>query len=279
MIEEIRKSKTFIILVLLISYILGFLIYFLKNYIAFSQTFFTTFSIVYMYIPFFTVVIVEKYIFKGTLKGLGLYLKFDKYILFSIFIPIILTFLSNFLSLIFKDISLNSTYLKPYYILILVIQVIIVGSTINAFVALGEEVGWRGYLVNNLIHIGFFKSSLFIGLVWGIWHLPLILMGLNYPEHTYLGIFMMIIFSILITPIMIYITFKSKSVINASIFHGVLNSIGGLHIILLKGGTDLTRGITGIPGFIILLILNLIFLKEFLKIEKEIKSWQNCKIL
>jgi membrane protease YdiL (CAAX protease family) len=272
MIEEIRKSKTFIILVLLISYILGFLIYFLKNYIAFSQTFFTTFSIVYMYIPFFTVVIVEKYIFKGTLEGLGLYLKFDKYILFSIFIPIILTFLSNFLSLIFKDISLNSTYLKPYYILILVIQVIIVGSTINAFVALGEEVGWRGYLVNNLIHIGFFKSSLFIGLVWGIWHLPLILMGLNYPEHTYLGIFMMIIFSILITPIMIYITFKSKSVINASIFHGVLNSIGGLHIILLKGGTDLTRGITGIPGFIILLILNLIFLKEFLKIEKEIKS-------
>ncbi len=269
---EIKKVKTFIFLVLLISYILGFSVYILKNYIAFSQSFFTTFSIVYMYIPFFTVVVVEKYIFNGTLKGLGLYLKFDKYIILSIFIPIIITFLANFLSLIFKDISLNLAYFKPYIILVMILQVIIVGSTINAFVALGEEVGWRGYLVNNLIHIGFLKSSLIIGFIWGIWHLPLILMGLNYPEHPFIGIFMMILFSCLLSPIMIYITIKSKSVVNASIFHGVLNSIGGLHIILLKGGSDLIKGVTGFPGLIVLFILNLIFLKEFLKLEKEINS-------
>lgn len=269
---ETKKATTFIILVLSISYLIGFSVYFLRNYFALSQTFFSVFSIIYMYIPFFTVVIVEKYIYKGSLKGLGFYLKWDKYIFFSIFIPIILTFLSNFLSLIFKDIAINSEYLKPYFLILLTLQVIIVGSTINALVALGEEVGWRGYLVNNLIHKGFFKSSLIIGFIWGIWHMPLVLMGLNYPESKSIGIFMMVIFTILLSPIMIYITLKSKSIINASIFHGILNSIGGLHLILLKGGTDLTKGITGFPGLIVLFVLNLIFLPLFLKFEKELKN-------
>ncbi|MCX8094720.1 MAG: CPBP family intramembrane metalloprotease [Caldisericia bacterium] len=270
--EEIKKSKTFIILVIIISYIFGFSVYFLRNYFALSQTFFSIFSIFYMYIPFFIVVIVEKYIYKGSLKGLGLYLKWDKFILISILFPIIVTFLSNFLSLLFKDISINSQYFKLYFMVLLVLQVIIVGSTINALVALGEEIGWRGYLVNNLIHKGFLKASFIIGFVWGIWHLPLILMGLNYPESKYIGIFMMILFTILLSPIMVYISLKSKSIINASIFHGVMNSIGGLHFILLKGGTDLTKGITGVPGLIILFILNLILLPIFLKFEKELKN-------
>lgn len=269
---ETKKATTFIILVLLISYIIGFSIYFLRNYFALSQTFFTVFSIVYMYIPFFTVVIVEKYIYKGSLKGLGLYLKWDKYILISIFIPIILTFISNFLSLFFNDITINLEYLKPYFLILLILQVIIVGSTINALVALGEEIGWRGYLVNNLIHKGFFKSSLIIGSIWGIWHMPLVLMGLNYPDSKFFGISMMVLFTILLSPIMIFITLKSKSVLNASIFHGVLNSIGGLHLILLKGGTDLTKGLTGFPGLVVLFVLNLFFLPLFLKFERELKS-------
>lgn len=269
---QTKKAIIFITFVLLISYIIGFSVYFLRNYFALSQTFFSVFSIIYMYIPFFTVVLVEKYIYKGSLKGLGLYLKWDKYILISIFTPIILTFLSNFFSLIFKDITINSQYLKPYFLILLTLQVIIVGSTINALVALGEEVGWRGYLVNNLIHKGFLKSSIFIGFIWGIWHMPLILMGLNYPESKFLGVFMMIIFTILLSPIMIYITLKSKSIINASIFHGVLNSIGGLHLILLNGGSDLTKGLTGFPGLIILLFLNIILLPIFIKFDRELKD-------
>lgn len=269
--EEIKKSLIFITLVLLISYILGFSVFFLKNRIVFPQTFFTVFSIIYMYIPFFTVVLVEKYIFKGTLKGLGLYLKWDRFLFLAILIPIILSFASIFSSLIFKDISLNKEYLKPYYLILIIFQGIIFGSTINALVALGEEVGWRGYLVKNLIHIGFYKSSFIIGSVWGIWHAPLILMGLNYPDHSEFGILMMVIFCILLSPIMIYLTLKSKSIIIPSIFHGVLNAIGGLPIYLLKGGSDLTRGLTGLSGFIVLIILN-IFLFPYIKklnIDKE----------
>ena len=268
--EEIRKSIIFIILVLIVSYIVGFSVIFLKSRIVFSQNFFTIFPIIYMYIPLFIVLIVEKYIFHKSLKDLGIYFKFNIYILLAIVMPIILIFLSLFSSLILKDISLNLNYFKPDYIALIILQGVIIGSTINALVALGEEFGWRGYLLKNLIHLGFYKSSLIIGFVWGIWHAPMVLLGLNYPDHEFLGIFMMVIFCILLTPIMVYLTLKSKSIITPSIFHGVLNAFGGLHWILLIGGNDLNIGITGFAGFIVLIIFNILLIPIFNKLNKEL---------
>lgn len=268
--EEIKKSIIFIILVLIISYVVGFSVIFLKSRIVFPQNFFTIFPIIYMYIPLFIVLIVEKYIFHKSLKDLGIYFKFNIYILLAIVIPIILIFLSLFSSLIFKDITLNLNYFKLDYIVLLIFQGIIIGSTINTLVALGEEFGWRGYLLKNLLHLGFYKSSLIIGFVWGIWHAPMVLLGLNYPDHEFLGIFMMVIFCILLTPIMVYLTLKSKSIITPSIFHGVLNAFGGLHWILLIGGNDLNIGITGFAGFIVLIIFNILFIPIFNKLNKEL---------
>lgn len=268
--EEIKKSIIFIILVLIISYVVGFSVIFLKSRIVFPQNFFTIFPIIYMYIPLFIVLIVEKYIFHKSLKDLGIYFKFNIYILLAIVIPIILIFLSLFSSLIFKDITLNLNYFKLDYIVLLIFQGIIIGSTINTLATLGEEFGWRGYLLKNLLHLGFYKSSLIIGFVWGIWHAPMVLLGLNYPDHEFLGIFMMVIFCILLTPIMVYLTLKSKSIITPSIFHGVLNAFGGLHWILLIGGNDLNIGITGFAGFIVLIIFNILFIPIFNKLNKEL---------
>ncbi|MEN4007466.1 MAG: hypothetical protein PQ964_08955 [Methanobacteriaceae archaeon] len=50
---------------------------------------------------------------------------------------------------------------------------------------------------------------------------------------------------------------KTESVISAAIMHGSLNGTAGLAIIMLEGGNDLIIGITGIAGFIVLLIVNL----------------------
>uniref|UniRef100_UPI00404A2147 CPBP family intramembrane glutamic endopeptidase n=1 Tax=Fulvivirga sp. TaxID=1931237 RepID=UPI00404A2147 len=42
--------------------------------------------------------------------------------------------------------------------------------------ALGEEIGWRGYLLKKLqLRYSDFYSSLIVGLVWSAWHLPLFL--------------------------------------------------------------------------------------------------------
>ena len=41
--------------------------------------------------------------------------------------------------------------------------------------AIGEEIGWRGYLLEKLGHrvSSFLKRSLLLGLIWGIWHVPI----------------------------------------------------------------------------------------------------------
>ncbi|WP_280443337.1 type II CAAX endopeptidase family protein [Nocardia brasiliensis] len=53
------------------------------------------------------------------------------------------------------------------------------GTAIGLVFALGEELGWRGYLLTRLIDAGIPRPILVGGLIWAAWHLPLIIGG-NY---------------------------------------------------------------------------------------------------
>ena len=107
------------------------------------------------------------------------------------------------------QISINGIRFCPCFLIILFL-----GGPLN------EEIGWRGLLQRELGFMEFWKSSLTIGVIWGIWHAPIILQGHNYPEHPVIGVFMMTIWCILLAPIFSYIRLKSKSVIAAAIMHG-----------------------------------------------------------
>ncbi len=136
------------------------------------------------------------------------------------------------------------------------LQGLVAGITINAVAGFGEELGWRGFLQNELGYLGFWKSSALIGAIWGIWHAPLILQGHNYPQNPVPGVFMMVVFCLLLAPIFSFVRLKAKSVIAAAIIHGSLNATAGLAIMLVAGGSDLLIGITGLAGFIVLAVVN-----------------------
>ncbi len=143
------------------------------------------------------------------------------------------------------------------FLFIAILQGLGAGATINAFFALGEELGWRGLMLRELAHKGFWTSAAIIGVVWGVWHAPLILQGHNYPDNPMLGVFAMTIFCLLLSPLFSWVTLKCRSVIAAAIMHGTLNATGALSIIFLDNFADLVVGITGAVGLSILLVLNI----------------------
>ena len=127
---------------------------------------------------------------------------------------------------------------------------LIAGVTVNAIASFGEEFGWRNYLVGALREVKFWKASLFIGVVWGIWHFPLILMGHNYPNEPQWGVLLMVLMCILLGVIELYFVLKSKSMIPAVILHGTVNAVSGMTIYFTLGGNDFLNGMAGLAGFI-----------------------------
>ncbi len=137
-------------------------------------------------------------------------------------------------------------------LLLTLVQGLAAGISINAAFGFGEEAGWRGFLVKELKGSSFWGASIFTGAVWGLWHAPLILQGHNYPEHPVAGVFLMVLWCVLLSPIFLYIRIRTKSAVAAAIAHGSLNATAGLSIMPLAGGSDLTVGMTGLAGFMIL---------------------------
>ena len=44
----------------------------------------------------------------------------------------------------------------------------------SARTAAGEEIGWRGYMLTRLVDAGVRKPILTSGVIWGVWHVPLL---------------------------------------------------------------------------------------------------------
>lgn len=52
-----------------------------------------------------------------------------------------------------------------------------IGTLSSCVSAFGEELGWRGYMVPRLVEAGVPRPFLTSGLIWCLWHVPLILWG------------------------------------------------------------------------------------------------------
>lgn len=101
----------------------------------------------------------------------------------------------------------------------------IFGIIPSAISALGEEIGWRGFLVPELFKSqGFTKTSLISGLIWGIWHLPILLFA-DYNSGTPAWYAMTCFMLLVISSSFIYTWFrlKSGSIWTAVILHGCHN--------------------------------------------------------
>lgn len=143
---------------------------------------------------------------------------------------------------------------------VLIVFAMLAGIIPNAVAAFGEEAGWRGYLWSSVRGLGFWKASLIVGTLWGLWHAPLIISGHNYGTDyagfPWTGVAMMTAFCIALSPFMGLLRDKTASSLPAAIFHGTINAISGVTVVLLAGADIWTMGMIGIPGLAILAVLS-----------------------
>lgn len=130
------------------------------------------------------------------------------------------------------------------------------GSVFNFPFALGEELGWRGFLLRETQAWGFARSSLFTGLVWGFWHAPLILQGHNYPGHPVSGVAAMTLFTTALTPVLGWLRLRARTVVAPTLFHGGLNAVGILPALFVVGADPLAGSIAGLAGILVLLVID-----------------------
>ena len=115
------------------------------------------------------------------------------------------------------------------------------GPLINTIFALGEELGWRGFLLPRLLPLGQWRAIGLSGVIWGIWHAPAILQGHNYPSHPVAGVFMMIVLCVLLGAILSWLYLRTRSPWAPALAHGSLNAIAGVPLLFLTG-VDITIG-------------------------------------
>ena len=156
---------------------------------------------------------------------------------------------------------------------------VVIGPIVNIIPTMGEELGWRGYLLPKLrIFLSDRTALIVTGAIWGIWHLPVIVMGHNYGTgywgYPWLGILAMIVFCVVLGIIEGYISIKLESIIPAAMIHSTVNAGAALPIILAKSGYNPLLGpaITGVIGglpFIVLAVILLIKAGRKMTLDKN----------
>ncbi|MBN1274573.1 MAG: CPBP family intramembrane metalloprotease [Candidatus Aminicenantes bacterium] len=107
-------------------------------------------------------------------------------------------------------------------------------SLSGSIITIGEEFGWRGYVQEKLIRkFGLTRGLLLLGAIWGYWHLPIGLMGWNFPNMPILGAFILTPVSTIFHGIYLaWLYLRSRSIWMPTLAHAAINLTA---LLLLNG--------------------------------------------
>lgn len=139
--------------------------------------------------------------------------------------------------------------------------VVVINATLGLFVAfgaVGEELGWRGFLVPELIKkFSYTKTSFISGTIWAVYHFPLLifLLAPRLEVSAFPLLISILIGGIALTFIINWLRIRSGSVWTAVIFHAALNiHVQGFFQNVTRETSWLSNYVSGEYGFMLALV-------------------------
>ena len=240
-----------------------------------------------MWMPGIAALIVTRFVEKEKLTTLNLGKLGTKGIYFwAWFVPIIMVLITGLLTWAFGLGTFDSEFsiitdslaqlpedLPTSPLVFLAVQIassITLAPLFNTLFALGEELGWRGFLLPKLLPSGQTEAILMSGIIWGVWHAPAILQGLNYPEYPILGVFLMLVFTVLLGVFLSWLYLETRSPWAPALAHGTINAVASLPMLFFLE-MDITWGgtIASVTGWVSLaLVAAYLYWKKRIPVEK-----------
>ncbi len=155
---------------------------------------------------------------------------------------------------------------RPLYPLALAgyLSLVTVGTPLGSLaVYFGEEYGWRGFLTAQLEHLGRRRAAVLIGLIWGVWHIPILASGIHTYPPTAIGYLLAGVFFVLWGVVQSYAVLKTGSIWVAAFLQGVVNGVYAFSLdYLVRPHDKLASFGLGVYGLACLLIVVLLILRD-----------------
>ena len=249
--EKIKISKKQFAIYMIVTFGLAWILQMIASVFSNNgnQMIFTSILMIAMFMPFLGVLIA-----RIPLKGMGWlpHLKGKiRYVFFALWMPALLSIVGGVLFFVFFPNTFDPEFLTmrgmleeagaleqleaqgftmPMYILITAIQAVTFAPFLNMFVALGEEVGWRGALYPYLKEkLGVTKGRIVGGTIWGAWHWPAMIFagyeyGKEYIGAPVLGPIVFCISTVMMGILLDYVYEKTETIWLPSLMHGAINA-------------------------------------------------------
>ena len=249
--EKTKMSRKQFVIYMIVAFGLAWILEIIASFFGNNgnQMMFTIIMMITMFMPFLGVLVA-----RIPLKGMGWvpHLKGKiRYVLFALWMPALLSIVGGVLFFVIFPNTFDSEFLTirgileeagalgqleaqgltiPLYILITAIQAVTYAPFLNMFVALGEEVGWRGTLYPYLKEkFGVTKGRIVGGTIWGAWHWPIMIFagyeyGKEYIGAPVLGPIVFCICTVAMGILFDYVYEKTGSIWLPSLMHGATNA-------------------------------------------------------
>ncbi|WP_444229856.1 CPBP family intramembrane glutamic endopeptidase [Corynebacterium durum] len=159
--------------------------------------------------------------------------------------------------------ALDPSTLPPAWLLLVIalFSGIVGGFSFNAIAALGEEVGWRGWWASQRQGQNFWVNAVVIGTIWGLWHLPINMVGYNYPGvNRVAACSMFVVYCICAGSLLLELRNRSHSIYPAAVAHSTINGLVGICALFMDSSPTmwLVYSPTGVVGCVILVVITLL---------------------